>query len=94
MMYAAEQSATDKAVTEELMNKRDVEMVAGLVTHQRELLANQSALQQQLGRLVAMLESSPAMPAVFGQLNLEMALVKDDMMAVIVRMFRHRLTQF
>ena len=58
MMYAAEQSATDQAVTEELMNKRDVELVAGLVTHQRELLANQSALQQQLGRLVAMLEGS------------------------------------
>ena len=58
MMYAAEQSATDQAVTEELMNKRDVELVAGLVTHQQELLANQSALQQQLGRLVAMLEGS------------------------------------
>ena len=65
MMYAAEQSATDQAVTEELMNKRDVELVAGLVTHQQELLANQSALQQQLGRLVAMLVVLQKVPSEF-----------------------------
>jgi len=88
LMYAAEHSGADARLEEEEMNNQDVEMVTRLISSQRELLANDSELAGQMDRLLGIMETNPMMPELFGKLNLEMALVKHDMVSVILGLFR------
>ena len=87
-MYAAEHTGADVKLEEEEMNKQDVEMVTRLISGQRELLVNDSELAGQMDRLLVIMETNPMMPELFGKLNLEMALVKHDMVSVILGLFR------
>ena len=88
LMFAAEHTGADLMLEEEEMNKRDVELVTSLISSQRELLANNTELRGQLDKLLVIMETNPLMPELFGKLNLEMALVKHDMMTVILGLFR------
>ena len=87
-MFAAEHTGADAMLEEEEMNKQDVEVVTRLISGQRELLANDTELAGQMDRLLAIMETNPMMPELFGKLNLEMALVKHDMVTVILGLFR------
>ena len=51
-------------------------------------MVNQTDLKEQLEKLMIVMETNPAMPRLFGKLNLEMALMKHDMMKVIVNLFK------
>jgi len=88
LMLAAEHTGADLMLEEEEMNKRDVKLVTSLISSQRELLANNTELRGQLDKLLVIMETNPLMPELFGKLNLEMALVKHDMMTVILGLFR------
>ena len=87
-MFAAEHTKADEKLEDEEMNKQDVEVVTRLISGQMELLANDTEMAEQLDRLLVILETNPMMPELFGKLNLEMALVKHDMVSVILGLFR------
>ena len=88
LMYVAEHSEHNIEIAEQDFNEHDVEMVKDLIIEQRDYLVNQTELQNQLDKLISVMEDSPYMPDLFGKLNLEMALMKHDMMGVIVNLFK------
>ena len=87
-MYVAEHSEHNIEIAEQDFNEHDVEMVKDLIIEQRDYLVNQTELQNQLDKLINVMENNPFMPDLFGKLNLEMALMKHDMMGVIVNLFK------
>ena len=88
-MYTAEHSKEEGSVgDDESINKEEVKMVIDLIKEQRQYLAADKDLQNHLDKLLIIMEKSPDMAAVFGKLNLELALMKDDMMTVIVKLFK------
>lgn len=93
LMFAAEHTGADAMLEEEEMNKQDVEVVTRLISGQRELLTNDTELAGQMDRLLDIMQTSPMMPELFGKLNLEMALVKHDMVSVILGLFRDEFTR-
>jgi len=88
LMYVAEHSEHNIEIAEQDFNEHDVEMVKDLIIEQRDYLVNQTELQNQLDKLINVMENNPYMPDLFGKLNLEMALMKHDMMGVIVNLFK------
>ena len=92
-MFAAEHTGADARLEEEEMNKQDVEVVTRLIIGQKELLTNDTELAGQMDRLLDIMQTSPMMPELFGKLNLEMALVKHDMVSVILGLFRDEFTR-
>ena len=93
LMFAAEHTGADARLEEEEMNKQDVEVVTRLIIGQKELLTNDTELAGQMDRLLDIMQTSPMMPELFGKLNLEMALVKHDMVSVILGLFRDEFTR-
>ena len=58
-MYVAEHSEHNIEIAEQDFNEHDVEMVKDLIIEQRDYLVNQTELQNQLDKLINVMENNP-----------------------------------
>lgn len=75
-------------ITEEIINEQQVKLIVKLFNEQKTHLKDNKDLENQMEKIIKLLENNSNMPRLYGKMNLEIALVKKDMMKVIVGLFK------
>ena len=87
-MVSLEQSQGNVQMTENVMNKEQVDLIVTLLNKQKGHLEDKEDLENQMEKIINLLESDENIPRIYGKMNLEIALVKHDMMKVILGLFK------
>ena len=87
-MVSLEQSQGNVQMTENVMNKEQVDLIVTLLNKQKGHLGDKEDLENQMEKIIKLLESDENIPRIYGKMNLEIALVKHDMMKVILGLFK------
>ena len=88
IMVSLEQSDNNIETTEEVMNQQQIKLIVNLLTDQKEHLKDNQDLESQMEKIIELLETNADIPRLYGKMNIELALVKHDMMKVIIGLFR------
>ena len=70
------------------MNEQEVNLIVKLINEQKTHLKHNKDLENQMEKIIQLLEENTNMPRLYGKMNLEVALVKKNMMKVIIGLFR------
>ena len=90
-MVSLEQSQANVHITKEIINKQEVDLIVKLLKEQKTLLQDKTELGNQMGKIIQLLEKDPNIPKVYGKMNLEIAMVQQNMISVIVGVFKAEL---
>ena len=90
-MVSLEQSQANVYITREIINKQEVDLIVKLLKEQKAHLQDKTELGNQMGKVIQLLETDPNIPKVYGKMNLEIAMVQQNMINVIVEVFKSEL---
>merc|ERR1712110_1260675 len=90
-MVSLEQSEANVHITNEIINKQEVDLIVKLLKEQKAHLQDKTELGNQMGKVIQLLETDPNIPKVYGKMNLEIAMVQQNMINVIVEVFKSEL---
>lgn len=90
-MVSLEQSEANIHITKEIINKQEVDLIVKLLKEQKTHLQDKTELGNQMGKIIQLLENDPNIPKVYGKMNLEIALVQQNMIKVIIGVFTNEL---
>merc|ERR1711953_1193442 len=91
IMVSLEQSQANVYITKEIINKQEVDLIVKLLKEQKAHLQDKTELGNQMGKVIQLLETDPNIPKVYGKMNLEIAMVQQNMINVIVEVFKSEL---
>merc|ERR1712038_564302 len=93
IMVSLEQSEANIQITNEIINKQEVDLIVKLLREQKTHLQDKTELGNQMEKIIKLLEKDPNIPKVYGKMNLEIAMVRQDMINVIIGVFKKELTR-
>jgi len=79
VISALEHSEQNKGLTEEQEHKQTVEYFTRFLKRKKETFKNDTTLASQLEKIIDIMDESPEMPDLFGQMDFELALVKHKL---------------
>jgi len=91
IMVSLEQSKANVHITKEMINKQEVDMIVKLLKDQKTHLHDKTELGNQMEKIIQLLEKNSDIPRVYGKMNLEIALVQQNMINVIIGVFKDEL---
>merc|ERR1712226_648124 len=91
IMVSLEQSEANVHITKEIMNKQEVDLIVKLFKEQKTHLQDKPELGNQMDKIIELLEKDKNIPKVYGKMNLEIAMVQQNMINVIVGVFKTEL---
>merc|ERR1711953_418775 len=91
IMVSLEQSKANVHITKEMINKQEVDMIVKLLKDQKTHLHDKTDLGNQMEKIIQLLEKNSDIPRVYGKMNLEIALVQQNMINVIIGVFKDEL---
>jgi len=91
IMVSLEQSKANVHITKEMINKQEVDMIVKLLKDQKIHLHDKTELGNQMEKIIQLLEKNSDIPRVYGKMNLEIALVQQNMINVIIGVFKDEL---
>ena len=92
-MVSLEQSEANIQITNEIINKQEVDLIVKLLREQKTHLEDKTELGNQMEKIIKLLEKDPNIPKVYGKMNLEIAMVQQDMIKVMIGVFKKELTR-
>ena len=90
-MVSLEQSQANVKITEDMINKQQIDLIVKLLKEQKTHLQDKPQLEEQMKKIIELLEKDSSIPKVYGKMNLEMAMVQQNMINVIVEVFKSEL---
>lgn len=90
-MVSLEQSEANVHITNEIINKQEVDLIVKLLKEQKTHLQDKTELGNQMEKIIELLEKDPNIPKVYGKMNLEIAMVQQDMIKVMIGVFEEEL---
>ena len=90
-MVSLEQSKANVHITKEIINKQEVDLIVKLLKEQKTHLQDKTELGNQMGKIIQLLEKNSDIPKVYGKMNLEIALVQQNMINVLIGVFKDEL---
>merc|ERR1711971_263238 len=91
IMVSLEQSEANVHITNEIINKQEVDLIVKLLKEQKTHLQDKTELGNQMEKIIELLEKDPNIPKVYGKMNLEIAMVQQDMIKVMIGVFEEEL---
>lgn len=91
IMVSLEQSEANVHITKEIMNKQEVDLIVKLFKEQKTHLQDKPELGNQMDKIIELLEKDKNIPKVYGKMNLEIAMVQQNMINVIIGVFKTEL---
>ena len=91
IMVSLEQSEANVHITNEIINKQEVDLIVKLLKEQKTHLQDKTELGNQMEKIIELLEKDPNIPKVYGKMNLEIAMVQQDMIKVMIGVFKEEL---
>jgi len=79
VISALEHSEQNKGLTEEQENKQSVATLTQFLKGKKETFENDTALANQLEKIIDIMDESPEMPRLFGLTDFELAIVKHNL---------------
>jgi len=90
-MVSLEQSEANVHITKEIINKQEVDLIVKLLKEQKTHLQDKTELGNQMEKIIQLLEKNSNIPKVYGKMNLEIALVQQNMISVLIGVFKDEL---
>ena len=90
-MVSLEQSEDNVHITKEIINKQQVDLIVKLLKEQKTHLKDKTELGNQMDKIIELLEKDANIPKVYGEMNLEIAMVQQNMINVIIGVFKTEL---
>merc|ERR1711997_350952 len=91
IMVSLEQSEANVHITKEIINKQEVDLIVKLLKEQKTHLQDKTELGNQMEKIIQLLEKNSDIPKVYGKMNLEIALVQQNMISVLLGVFKDEL---
>merc|ERR1711953_840702 len=91
IMVSLEQSEANVKITEDMVNKQQIDLIVKLLKEQKTHLQDKPQLEEQMKKIIELLEKDSSIPKVYGKMNLEMAMVQQNMINVFIGVFNDEL---
>ena len=91
IMVSLEQSEANVKITEDMVNKQQIDLIVKLLKEQKTHLQDKPQLEVQMKKIIELLEKDSSIPKVYGKMNLEMAMVQQNMINVFIGVFKDEL---
>ena len=91
IMVSLEQSEANVKITEDMVNKQQIDLIVKLLKNQKTHLQDKPQLEEQMKKIIELLEKDSNIPKVYGKMNLEMAMVQQNMINVFIGVFKDEL---
>ena len=90
-MVSLEQSEANVKITEDMVNKQQIDLIVKLLKEQKTHLQDKPELGEQMKKIIELLEKDSKIPKVYGKMNLEIAMVQQNMINVFIGVFKDEL---